>query len=549
MHGYEAVAQALRDHGVDTLFGVMGDSNMAMITHFADALGGRYVAARHENGALCMASGYARTSGRVGIATVTHGPGVSNAITALRAAVTDHAPIVVVVGDTPEDDPFHLQNIDHAALVGTTGAGFVQVTRPDDLRPGLAHAVSRALERHSPVFVNLAADLLMAQVHPDPGRDASPSWPDERPLDTFAPGDTTVGQAVDLLRAARRPVILAGAGAHAAYPVLAELAHLSGALLCTTLLAHGAFRNHPHDLGVAGGFSTPTTRSLLAECDLLLVFGASLSDHTVAHGSLFGDIPVVQFDLDNAVLGRRGRGGMGVVAPATAAAEAVVAAAREAWATGPRPAWATAVRPFEPPATTYAEDGDGVDPRRVFARLDELLPAERIVATDGGHFIEWPCRFLSVPDQAGFLLAIGAGAVGMGLATGLGAALARPERACVIAAGDGGLLMTLPELETAARERIDALIVVVNDGAYSAEVHKLRAMGLPVTFARFHNPSFVALARSLGLAAEAVASTADIETVLPRLIAATGPRLLEIKADPAVVSARLQVPSPDDQVS
>lgn len=541
MRGYESVAQALREHDVDTLFGVMGDGNMAMITHFAEALGGRYVAARHENGAVCMASGFARTAGRVGVATMTHGPGVSNAVTALRAAVTDHAAMVAVVADTPADDPFHLQNIDHAALVATTGAAYVHVTALDRPADSVARAVEWARRRQAPVFVNLAAELMSADLMPDklvsdrlmPAASAPHAAGRTAPPPTGA----VVDDVLDRLVSAARPVILAGSGAHAAFASLRELAHLTGALLCTTLPAHGAFRGDPHDLGVAGGFSTPTTRRRLEECDLLVVFGASLSDHTVADGALFGDIPVVQFDLDEAVLERRGRTGVAVCSDAAVAAGRLVEAARRR--TAVRAPWSSDLRAFEPPCTTYEADGDGVDPRRVFARLDALLGPDRIVATDGGHFIEWPCRYLSVPDRAGFLLAIGAGAVGMGLATGLGGALGRPDRACVVVAGDGGLLMSLPELETAAREGIDVLVVVVNDGAYGAEVHKLRALGLPDTLARFRNPSFAGVARSLGMRAASIARTAEIDPVLRDLVGASGPRLLEIKADPAVVSSRM----------
>lgn len=535
MLGHEAVAATLTSLGVDRLFGVMGDGNMAMISHFGTRPGTRYVAARHENGAVCMATGYARASGRVGVASVTHGPGVSNAITAIRAAHTDHGAVVVLVGDTPVDEPFHLQNLDHAALVATAGVRFRHLDDAATLGDDLAAALYEAEHTQRPVCVNLAAEMLGAH-------DAVPASGPHVPTPPLAAAcdPDALRRAVDLLLAAERPVVLAGAGAKGALSAAAEIAELTGALLATTLLTHGAFRAHPRNLGVAGGFSTPSTRRRLADCDVLLVAGASLSDHTTAHETLFNDTTIIQIDTDPAALARRSPRVV-LQAEAAPALEQLLDLLRKRVADLPGEP-PVGLHPFEqvPTSELYDDDGTGVDPRRVFAALNEQLSAERTVVTDGGHFIEWPCRGLDIPDLAGFLLSIGAGAIGMGLPSGLGAAIGRPDRQCIVVAGDGGLLMALPELETAARERVDVLIVVVNDGAYAAEVHKLRAQGLPDDLAYFDNPSFADLARSLGMRAAVVETTGQIAGALAEIVPIGGPRLLEIKANPAVVSSRLR---------
>lgn len=535
MLGHEAVAATLTNLGVDHLFGVMGDGNMAMITHFGNQPRTRYVAARHENGAVCMATGYARASGRVGVASVTHGPGVSNAITAIRAAHTDHGAVVVLVGDTPVDEPFHLQNLDHAALVATAGVRFRHLDDAATLGDDLATVLHEAEHTQRPICVNLSSEMLAADGAVPASGPHVPTPPVAAACDPDA-----LGLAVNLLLCAERPVVLAGAGAKSALLAVAEIADLTGALLSTTLLAHGAFRAHPRNLGVAGGFSTPSTRERLAECDVLLVVGASLSDHTTAHGTLFNDTAIIQIDTDPAALIRRAPR-VALQAEAAPALEQLLdlLCKQVTDLPGDLP---VGLRPFEqtPVEELHDDDSAGVDPRRVFDALNEQLNAERTVVTDGGHFIEWPCRGLDIPDLAGFLLSIGAGAVGMGLPSGLGAAIGRPERQCVVVAGDGGLLMALPELETAARERVDVLIVVVNDGAYAAEVHKLRAQGLPDDLAYFDNPSFVDLARSLGMRAAVVETTDQIAGALADIVPVSGPRLLEIKANPAVVSSRLR---------
>ena len=139
-----------------------------------------------------------------------------------------------------------------------------------------------------------------------------------------------------------------------------------------------------------------------------------------------------------------------------------------------------------------------IDPRTLTIALDDLLPEERTVCTDSGHFLGYPAMYLDVPDQQGFVFPNAFQSVGLGLASGIGAAVARPERLSVAAVGDGGALMALGELETAARYRLPMLVVIYNDAAYGAEVHHFGPMGRPVELARFPQTDFAALARAAG---------------------------------------------------
>ena len=144
MHFYQSVARAASDHGVDTMFGLMGDANLFMVDSFVRDCGGRFVPAAHEGSSVLMALAYSHVAGRVGVATVTHGPALTNCVTALTEGVRGHIPMVLLAGDTPVANPRHLQGIDQRELVKATGAGFEQVRTPDTVGMDFARAFYRA---------------------------------------------------------------------------------------------------------------------------------------------------------------------------------------------------------------------------------------------------------------------------------------------------------------------------------------------------------------------------------------------------------------------
>ncbi len=550
MLGYEIAAKSLSRAGLTAMFGVLGDGNLHVVSAYRGLQGTRYVAARHESGAVCMANGYARAAGAVGVATVTHGPGLTNAITAITAAVTDHAPVLVVLGDTPKNQPYHAQRLDHELALATSGARYVYVDDPNRIAGALAEAIEDCESRSRPVVVNIAAEALMAEVSED--APAVPRPTSNTAVQVAGPDPATVSAAVELMTAARRPVVLAGAGARRSAPEVAALADRLGAPVCTSLLAHGLFRSHPRDLGVAGGFSSPRTREVLAQADLLVVFGAGLNKHTRAHGALFNGVPVIQVDREPAMLGRQHPVGVGIVGDCADVARGLLAAMPESSDRVPVDLGEIAVRPefdVEEPLDVRAEGTRRVvDPRLVLRRADELLPSERTVVTDGGHFLEWPCRNLTVPDGEGFVLAIGAGSLGLGLPAAIGAAIARPERVSVAVVGDGGLMMSLPDLESAAREHARIVVFVINDQAYGAELHKLRAAGFDESYGYFANPDFAALGTALGLDSFTVDSPDVVDEVLAQVVErVTGrsyrPCLVNVEAARSAVSARVGNPA------
>jgi acetolactate synthase-1/2/3 large subunit len=271
---------------------------------------------------------------------------------------------------------------------------------------------------------------------------------------------------------------------------------------------------------------------------------------TTRHDSLIGpDARVVQVDCEEKAIGRHRRVQLGVVGDVVLTADAVAAllehepreplpagGARAAELAGPgyrsaalRDRLAAEVRwrdvPFED-----ASDGDRIDPRSLSIALDDMLPAERIVAVDSGNFMGYPSMFLSVPDQDGFCFTQAYQSIGLGLASAIGSAVARPDRMTVAALGDGGALMGISELETAVRLSLPMVIVVYDDEAYGAEVHHFGPEGYPLDTVRFPPTDIAAIARGFGCTAVTVRALADLGPVREWLASEpTRPILIDAK--------------------
>jgi thiamine pyrophosphate-dependent acetolactate synthase large subunit-like protein len=552
-YGYQVVAGAVRAAGVDTVFGLLGNSNLATVGVLARQ-GVRFVGSRHESGAVGLAAGYAWATGRPAACTVSHGPGLANALTALTSAVRDRLPVVLLVADVRDRPPWTAQRADQPAMVGWTGAGLLGCPDLGGLAGTVAAGFGQAARQRRPVVINFPVELLdgpaAAQLEPPPLRR---SWSSSADSPTTSPENSMIDAsearaAAGALGRAHRPVVLAGRGAvwSGAGPALRELAAAGGALLTTTLPAHGLFAGDQYDLGVCGGYSTRTTRQLLREADCVLVVGASLNGYTTAGGTTFPQARIIHCDADPAAFGRYAPADLTVAGDAVAVARAV--AAELPAGAGRRSGWrnhelagriAAARGGADYPDRT---DRTGIDPRAALRCLDRLLPADRQVVIDLGHFSTFPSQVLSVPGPGRFGPALGFGSVGLAVATATGAAAGRPV-ATVAVVGDGGLLMSLGELETLARHRLPVTVVVLDDHAYGAEIHHLRRHGLPEELADFPPRDLAAVSAALGLAA----GTADTPAELVRLVGSLprgGPALLDIRVTRAAIADRFQPDEP-----
>jgi thiamine pyrophosphate-dependent acetolactate synthase large subunit-like protein len=553
----DVVGTTLARLGVDVVFGLMGSGNL-VATNALVAGGARVVTARHEGGAVAMADGYARTTGRIAAASVHQGPGLTNAMTALGEAAKARTPLLVLAGDTPAAALRSNFRIDQHDLVTSVGAIAERVYDPESAAADAARALRRALVERRPVVLNMAVDL---QARPAPtgwsaaeaaavGRTAPSSGALPPAAASLAvpppphPGPDPVAAAADLLARAERPVILAGRGAvlaDAGDALEAVGAH-AGALLATSAMAHGLFADLPYALGIAGGFATPLAAKLLPQADVVVAVGAGLNGWTTRHGALLADdVRVIRVDVEAGALDAHLDPAVAIVGDADATAGALLEALRER--TPPRTGWRTPERAAEIAARRWRDEGwedrdaeGSIDPRTLTVALDDALPAERTVVVDSGHLTGWPSMYLRVPDARAFVFVNAFQAVGLGLGAAIGAAVGRPDRLTVAAVGDGGLFLALPELETAARLRLRLLVVVYDDAAYGAEVHHFAPGGHDVALARFPDADLAAIARAAGMAAATVRRPSDLDALTDWLAdgEGAGPLLLDAKVDPTV---------------
>lgn len=537
----EAVGRALADLGVDHVFGVVGSGNFE-VTEALRAAGATFVAARHECAAVCMADGYARVSGRPGVASIHQGPGLTNAATGLAEAAKSRTPLLVLTGDTSAAAVRSNFRIDQDGLAASVDAVGERVHGPESALEDLARAWRRAVAERHTVVLSLPLDVQAAEVP------AGAGLPPVVMLEPPAPAAAAVEAAADLVEAASRPVIVAGRGAvvAGAAPALEALGARIGALLATSANGHGLFAGEPWSLGISGGFASPVAAELLRDADLVLAFGASLNMWTTRHGTLIGPgARLAQVDLVPAALGARRPVDLGVVGDAAQTARALEEElARRGFAgaglrteeVGKRLArgrWKDV--PFEDGST----DGT-IDPRALTLALETLLPAERTVAVDSGHFMGWPAMYLSVPDPAGFVFNQAYQSVGLGLGAAIGAAVARPDRLTVAALGDGGAFMALGELETAARLGLRMLIVIYDDAAYGAEVHHFGTQGHPTDIVRFPDADLAAFGRAAGAEGVTVRGTGDLAAVESWLEDPPGPMVVDAKVTRTVVAEWLE---------
>jgi acetolactate synthase-1/2/3 large subunit len=544
-----ALAAGLSAGTAGPVFGVLGEGSLAVVYELVHAHGRPYVAAAREDGAVLMADGFGRAGGGVGLAAITHGPALTNAVTALTEAARGRTPMVVLVGDTPPGDRRNPQDIDQAAVVAPTGCGFQPVTSAARAVEEVARAVRRARLERRPVVLNVPTPLLDEAVplpeNPPGGPENPPGAPPalvdpgvEAPQ-AVGPDPNALARALAVLRGKERPLIVAGRGAADERARLAalRLAERAGALVGTTLLAKGLFSGDPYDVGICGGYASALGRGLIAGADCVVAVGAGISSFTTDHGALIAPpTPIVHVDLDPEAFGRWTAPTVAVRADAATALDALAIALPEppagSWRNGETAARLAAASPAD--EFVPADGSRGIDLRSLVQVLDELVPAERTVVVDGGHAaLSEPSRALRVPDPHGFVFPLHFGSIGLSLGSAVGAAFARPDRLTLCTVGDGGFLMSLAELDTAVRHRLALVVVVMNDGGYGWEYHQMRDEGRDPALSLIPRPDFAAIARGFGAGGVVAESLDDVRVLGPALAGRAG---LEL---PLVIDARL----------
>ena len=525
---HQSLAQAVMDHGADTLFGLMGDANLFLVDHYVRECQGQFIPAAHEGSAILMALAYAHVKAEVGFATVTHGPALTNCVTALTEGTRGHIPMVLLCGDTAVMDPQNLQNIDQREVVKVTGAGFEQLRSPQTAAQDLAHAVYRARVERRPIVLNMPADFMWVET-------AHEKYVyDVFKAPSHVPEGDDLDNAIGMIASAKRPIILAGGGAAKARGDLILLADRLEAPLATTLKAKGLFNDHPFNMDIFGTLSTPEAYELIDKSDCIVAFGASLHHFTTDRGKLMKGKRIVAVNDDLNEISKNYHADVALVADAGLTAKNFIYWLDEAEipASGFTRELEDVALTNHPISANKTKAGC-INFVHALERLEQVLPKDRILTTDGGRFMtEVWCR-ISAPNPDSFLVTANFGSIGLGLQEAIGAAIADPTRPVIHFTGDGGFMMGgVNEFNTAVRLNQDLIVIVCNDAAYGAEHIQFLDRQMDPSLATFDWPSFADTATALGGRGVTVDSNETLEAAIDAIKNRDRPLLIEMKLDP-----------------
>jgi acetolactate synthase-1/2/3 large subunit len=534
MRGADRLIEALQREGVDCVFGLPGGASLAIHDALHDSAI-RHVLVRHEAGAGHAAEGYAKASGRVGVALVTSGPGATNLATPIADAHMDSVPTVFLCAQVRSDlrGTNAFQETDVIGLTMPISKHSIAVERPDDVAGAIHEACHVARTgRPGPVVVDIPSDIARAPARAGTGE---PSLPGYRTR--VVPNGRQLRTAAQAIAAARRPVLYAGGGVvHAEAAVeLAAFARLADLPVTTTLMALGAFpASDRRWLGMLGMHGTRVANWAMDEADLIVAVGARFDDRVTGELASFArHARVVHIDVDAAEIGKNVAAHVPVVGDARQALaglhEELAALAPDAARLAPWWRRIASWRAAHPPRAAEHPAG-AVDAEAALDALQAATAGDAIVTTDVGQHQMWAANRLRFDLPRRWLTSGGLGTMGFGLPAALGAQAAFPAAQVVCVTGDGSLLMNLAELATAVEEELPVKVLLLDNEALGM-VRQQQDMfwnGRRAASSLGGALDWELVARGFGVAARSVADGAELDDALHETLAEDGPALLHV---------------------
>ncbi|HEV2962762.1 MAG TPA: biosynthetic-type acetolactate synthase large subunit [Candidatus Angelobacter sp.] len=537
MRGARILLEALIREGVDTIFGYPGGAVLHIYDELAKAAPWlRHVLARHEQGAVHMAEGYSKASGKVGVVLVTSGPGATNAITGIANAYMDSTPLVVITGQVPSK----MIGTDAFQEVDTIG-----ITRPCTKYNYMVRNVSELAEivheafylartgRPGPVVIDIPKDVTAEQTWlVDPVEVRLPGYQPSVPAD-----QQQIGRAIAKLLAAQRPVLYVGggivhAGASEELLALAEKLHVP---VTPTLMGLGCFPSgHPLCLGMLGMHGTYWANMAISTADLILAVGVRFDDRVTGALDKFArQAEVIHVDVDPSSIGKNVHAHCAIVGDAKSVLQNMLAVLDQ---TGTRPplcmdAWWRQIHDWKLHAPlTYERSQTVIKPQQLCEELCRLTRGEAIIATDVGQHQMWLAQYYGFCKPRQSLTSGGLGAMGYGFPAALGAQIAFPERQVIAFVGDGGFQMTAQELATAVQYRTNTKIVVMNNNSLGM-VRQWQEIFYQRNYSSVDmewTPDFVKLAEAYGAVGLRVTHPAELTAVLEKGLATPGVVVMDV---------------------
>ena len=536
MNGSQIIVEALRRHGVDYLFGYPGGACMPIFDALVDAPEIKIVLVRHEQGGTHMADGYARATGKPGVVLVTSGPGATNTVTGLLTAQMDSVPMVVLTGQTitPNLGKDAFQEADVFGVTMPVVKHSYLVREVNDLPRVMNEAFHLATSgRPGPVLVDLPKDVVSAECEAD--------FTDEFHLPGYAPparGLTEdLEKAAELISSSKKPLLYVGAGAviaQASRQVIG-LAEKLQAPVTTTLLGKGAFpETHPLSVGMLGMHGTAYANKTVVDCDLIMAIGARWDDRITGKVSEFcPDATKIHIDVDPAEFGKIIDPDVSIAGDAKLVLEDLIPLVSKLES---QP-WLKQIDKWKKKYPLKFPKRGGLRAQQVLKELDRLTDSKAIISTDVGQHQMWTAQFCKTNEERKWLSSGGAGTMGYGLPSAIGAQLGCPDELVVAVVGDGGFQMTMPELATAAIQKLPIKILIINN-RYLGMVRQWqqlffdnRESGVDM----MGNPDFVKIGEAYGIKGFHLRRTGDITKVLQKALDYNdGPCIIEaevVKSD------------------
>lgn len=525
----------LADWGVSRIYGVIGDANLYVLDELARQNRIRYIPCRNENAAALMASAEAKLTGRLGVCLATSGPGAASLLNGLADAASDRAPVLAVTGqvEASKIGTRTKQYIDQQRLIGGINAQTELLAHPDALPDVLPQLITQALLQGTVAHISVPKDLCQKPVQGV----TAPYSPHLRQRPQAS--EEQIKAASDLLNAATKPLIYMGRGAAAAAGDVRRLAEALGAPVVTTLPARPLFPNdHPLYAGGLGQAGSEAASVLMAECDLLLMLGATWWPDDYAPKALSAQ--VVQVDLAKEQIGMGHPLTLGVVSDVGAIVPRLAASAAGGAALPGRTAWAKRIADVcgawnAAIQAEAAQEGAPLSPQRIMQAIAAAAADNAVIAVDTGDHTLWFERVFQTKPNQDILVSGRWRTLGFALPAAIAAKLAYPDRQVLAIAGDGGVVQTIMEFQTAVEHNLPIVLIVLDNGSYAMEKNRMQVAGLQTLGSRIQNPDFVKLAEACGGTGYVADSTGQLEACLNKALQSRKPSLIVVKTADTIV--------------
>ncbi|MBW2093469.1 MAG: biosynthetic-type acetolactate synthase large subunit [Deltaproteobacteria bacterium] len=536
--GAEILLKSLKEEGVDTIFGYPGGAVIDIYDQLAKS-DIRHILVRHEQGAVHAADGYARASGKVGVCLATSGPGATNTVTGIATAYSDSIPIVVLTGQVPRtligNDAF--QEVDIVGITRPCTKHNYLVTDVNDLGRVIREAFYLARSgRPGPVLVDLPKDLMSMQGPYHQGRDVT--LKSYQP--TYKPHLKQLSKVIDLIKEAKRPMILAGGGVglSKASDGLRKLARKIVAPVSTTLMGLGTFpASDQLWLGMIGMHGTYRANMSTGACDLLIAVGVRFDDRVTGKTDAFASqAKIVHIDIDPTSIRKNIPVTIPVVGDCGLTLEILNDLLEKETMNGIRKVrepWLQQIEEWKSTNPLAYEQQEVTKPQFVIERLYRLTRGEAIVATEVGQNQMWAAQYYHLDAPHSFITSGGLGCMGFGLPAAIGAQVANPGKLVVDIAGDGSIQMNIQELATAVQYKLPVKVVILNN-QYLGMVRQWQELFYEKCYActhMEHAPDFVKLAEAYGAAGLRATTPDEVEPVLKEGLALEGPVLMDFHVE------------------